>query len=187
MTWMRMRMIALAALLAVGCGTRPDPHPVVEAPPVPGKPPVDPADRETFEEAEEVDASVLALVTRAARVEIASIDPSADGDAPAGDALGGYPVIARAAVPKEKREALADLLEDLAKPDGPVAKCFDPHHAVHVEEGARVIDVVICFECMQLQIVEGKRTKRVTIDAAKRGDADALFASLGVKASAPTH
>ena len=37
------------------------------------------------------------------------------------------------------------------KKDHIVAMCFNPRHALHIEQSGRSIDLVICFECLQVQ------------------------------------
>ena len=38
-----------------------------------------------------------------------------------------------------------------ADDDGSLA-CFEPHHALHVAEGSRSFDLIICFTCESLEI-----------------------------------
>ena len=35
-----------------------------------------------------------------------------------------------------------------------VAMCFNPRHGIHVVRGETVHDLVICFECLQVEVFE---------------------------------
>ena len=38
-----------------------------------------------------------------------------------------------------------------------VALCFNPRHGIRVRQGDSVLDLVICFECLQVEVFEGEQ------------------------------
>ncbi len=105
-----------------------------------------------------------------------AIDPRGyDPDAPdAGDGrLRGYPIRARYALDAAARaELTAALLTSVAGGDDAsgAPACFDPHHAVHVELPDGALDLIICFECVQLEIVRpGEPDTFLLIDRSGEG------------------
>lgn len=78
----------------------------------------------------------------------------------------GYPVLGKVEIADadDRKKLVVALKEGLAQSDRSMAKCFWPRHAIRVVEKGRTIDYVICFECLQLEIREGrsKKTKPIT-------------------------
>ena len=64
----------------------------------------------------------------------------------------GFNILGRAQITdsSEQRALLRALAHGVRENDGPPAACFDPRHALHVDQGGRSIDLVICFECSQV-------------------------------------
>lgn len=50
----------------------------------------------------------------------------------------------------EQHVLLQELACGVRESRGDVFACFTPRHALHVEQGDRSIDLVICFECRQV-------------------------------------
>ena len=44
------------------------------------------------------------------------------------------------------------------------ADCFDPHHAVRFGTGSDQIDIIICFECSNVQVYFGEPTHKFHFD-----------------------
>jgi len=70
----------------------------------------------------------------------------------------GYPVLGKIEVKdlEKRKEIIATLKQGMARSDGKMAKCFWPRHAIRAVEKGRTIDCVICFECYQLEVHEGR-------------------------------
>ena len=49
----------------------------------------------------------------------------------------------------EQRALLRALADGMRENDSTAAACFDPRHALHIEQSGRSIDLVICFHCLQ--------------------------------------
>ena len=69
-----------------------------------------------------------------------------------------YPIVGKMVVPAKQRAAvLAQLYNGLTFPDNAgIPGCFNPHHALRAVKGKCVVDIVICFGCMQMQIYTEK-------------------------------
>ena len=67
------------------------------------------------------------------------------------DVLRGFPIRGRAVVDerKEAEELLRALIAGIRESDGTVASCFIPHHGLTIECGAKKMDLVICFTCLE--------------------------------------
>lgn len=112
-----------------------------------------------------VESPLWSVLGEADSWTILRIDPSpmdlyeVDGEAPPSDAaFHGYPELARTelADPDALRELLTGLEAGIAGNDSMVAACFNPRHGVIAESGGRRIDLLICFECLQIQVFDGE-------------------------------
>ena len=106
----------------------------------------------------EVPPFVLQTLQGSGTYELLSLDPNGLGkDQMSPDAFHGFRVLGRTTVTdKETRQALNDALQLGAKENqGAVAACFNPRHGLHVISRGQVVDLVICFECAQVQAYNG--------------------------------
>lgn len=68
---------------------------------------------------------------------------------------GEKPVVAAAVVAEgEPRRHLLGALYGAVAAGGPVAGCFTPHHLVIAEHGTTRVELVVCFECHALRVVQ---------------------------------
>ena len=51
----------------------------------------------------------------------------------------------------EQRALLQALAHGASENDDHAMACFNPRHALHVEQGGRSTDFTICFECLQVE------------------------------------
>ena len=51
----------------------------------------------------------------------------------------------------EQRGLLRALARGASENNDQVMACFNPRHALHVEQNGRSIDFAICFECLQVE------------------------------------
>ncbi|HEY6154721.1 MAG TPA: hypothetical protein VIW07_13355 [Candidatus Udaeobacter sp.] len=65
----------------------------------------------------------------------------------------GYDILGHAQITdaNEQRALLRALARGASQNDSTIAACFNPRHALHIEQGGRSIDFVICFECLQVR------------------------------------
>lgn len=113
-----------------------------------------------------IPAPVEAAFAKADEVTLLSLDPnSAYGRIPEGtpkdaeqfhkSVVLGKTVVADPAVQKTLFEALR---KGVNEHDGSVAGCFIPRHGLRIKTGDRTVDLVICFECMQVAVYENDKS-----------------------------
>ena len=123
-----------------------------------------------------------AALTKADQLELYSLDPSKE-DNKDKDAFHGYKVLGKTTVKADDaRKALADaVLKGVADSDGAIAKCFDPRHGVRAVYDGRTYDLVICFQCSQIEVFAGDKKLGVTPTAKTAEPAlDKLLKDAGV-------
>lgn len=65
----------------------------------------------------------------------------------------GYSVLGEAEIrdPKERVLLLRELYSGIEQAGGDVPKCFNPRHGIRAISGNETVDLVICFQCFQIQ------------------------------------
>jgi hypothetical protein len=65
----------------------------------------------------------------------------------------GFGILGKAEITdtNEQRALLRALARGASENDDHAAACFNPRHAVHVEQNGQSVDFTICFECLQVQ------------------------------------
>ncbi len=64
-----------------------------------------------------------------------------------------FPVLGRTTLdPKQTAEATRAFRKALADSRGWIASCFEPRHALRINERGHVYDYVLCYQCMQLDV-----------------------------------
>jgi hypothetical protein len=143
-------LLTFAAISVLGCGSLPD--------------------------------SAVAVLDGADAFQVLALDPYPGGEAPPPgvESFHGYQVLAKGDVADPKaRERIVDLVNAGVRKGGTQAKCFNPRHGVHAVRGGRSVDLVICYECSALEVVEdGHATTIPTGDV--QADLDAAFRAAGV-------
>jgi hypothetical protein len=64
--------------------------------------------------------------------------------------------------PKERAELLGALYKGISDSDGMVAMCFNPRHGIRATVGGETVDLVICFECLSIEIHARTNTSVLT-------------------------
>lgn len=57
--------------------------------------------------------------------------------------------------PAEQAKLISSIESSAKKSRGLVYMCFNPHHGIRSVRGTNLVDVVICFHCLSLQIYTG--------------------------------
>jgi hypothetical protein len=94
----------------------------------------------------------------AERFEFLSLNPKELWDQP-NAGFHGFQELGRQEITESQvRKNLADALYTAVNDyHGPAAGCFNPRHGIHLLYGGQTVDLVICFECYQVQCyVEGE-------------------------------
>ena len=43
----------------------------------------------------------------------------------------------------------------MSEQEGNVPACFRPRHGIHATRGQKVVDLLVCFECSQVEVYSG--------------------------------
>lgn len=91
------------------------------------------------------------LLRNADTLLVFSLEPVAGPSDPKG--FHGWPVLGQVAVDKEDREAFVEaVIDGAASNDSERALCFDPRHGIRAVSKTGTVDLVICFECSQVEV-----------------------------------
>jgi hypothetical protein len=109
-------------------------------------------------------ADALAVLENAKSFDLYSLDPDRLKGKPKND-FHGWRVLGKTAVADNTTRAgvLAALKKGIADSDGSVAGCFNPRHGIRASHNGTTVDLVICFQCLSLEVyVDGKRSSVLT-------------------------
>jgi hypothetical protein len=72
---------------------------------------------------------------------------------PAEEMFHGHRVLGKTEIRErvERAHLLRDLYKGIALAGPDVPKCFNPRHGIRATSGSDTVDLVICFECFQIQ------------------------------------
>lgn len=98
----------------------------------------------------EIPPAARAILEKADQIEVYSLDPNPSKDAK--EAFHQYPVLGKVVVKDDKtRKALvAALMEGARENEGYTKFCFDPRHGIRATVDGKSLDLVICFQCLQV-------------------------------------
>lgn len=99
------------------------------------------------------------LFDKAETLELYSLNPDlgpGEGGRPLTDGFHGWQVLGQTEVKEQAdRKRLADALRLAAEDNfGMAAACFNPRHGLRLKQGDATIDLVICFQCLQVLVYE---------------------------------
>jgi hypothetical protein len=99
------------------------------------------------------------------------------------DGFHGWRVLGKTEVKVGDRKKLVDALRLGAEDNfGLAAGCFIPRHGVRLTGGKKTVDLVICFQCLSVQVFEeGKATKGFLMTHEPQPAFDALLKAAGVE------
>ena len=100
---------------------------------------------------------ILHFLKNSEKFELLSLDPYKNKDLI--NDFHGYQVLGKVALNMETRNKL--IQELLKGMDGAksVADCFNPRHGIRANHKGKTIDLVICFECLQIYLYKGFSSK----------------------------
>src|SRR5262249_43121519 len=130
------------------------------------------------------------LLDKAETFELYSLNPDrrAAQNVEARDGFHGWRVLGKTEVKGEaERKRLTDALRLGAEDNfGMAAACFNPRHGLRLKGGDRTVDLVICFECLQVQVfVDGAGEKGFLTTGEPQKDFDAALKAAGVRLPKP--
>jgi hypothetical protein len=100
----------------------------------------------------EVPAATKAILEKAEQIEVYSLWPANDKEK-GKEFFHEYPILGKVVVKDAKtRKALIAAIEKGAKEnEGVAANCFMPRHGVRATAGGKTLELVICFQCLQVK------------------------------------
>ncbi|MGE0708022.1 MAG: hypothetical protein AB7N76_17570 [Planctomycetota bacterium] len=186
---MKRATISLCLLALVACAAPSEPAPGAKTPadsssPAPREPSVALGDVESSQRVLPVlPLQLQDLLLGADRLELLALICERDPD-PGEATLGDYPVRSRVELrsPRQRAEVLGAVYTGIAQ-GGPVAFCFEPHHALVATRGAERVELVICFTCAQVELRRDGETLR-TVATSDHGQ-ELLNRALGQPSTVP--
>ncbi|MDC0744471.1 hypothetical protein [Polyangium mundeleinium] len=125
--------------------------------------------------------ATVAVLEGADSFQVLALDPDHAGEPPPGvESFHGHQVLAKGDVADPKaRERIVGIVNAGVRKGGTQAKCFNPRHGVHAVREGHTVDLVICYECSALDVVEdGRSTTIPTGDV--QADLDEAFRAAGI-------
>jgi hypothetical protein len=97
----------------------------------------------------------MTAMQHAEHYELLSLDPK-HTTTPPPDNFHGWRILGRTMIGDQvTQKKLNDALRAGARENGNMAAgCFNPRHGIDVVSGDKTYDLVICFECLQVQVFE---------------------------------
>jgi hypothetical protein len=133
-------LIALSCLPAGACG---EPDPDFEA-------------RASLNEA--LVTTIFEVLAEPDELDLLTLAHRPFKDTPPERMFHGYPVLGRASITdRAQQRSLVGAFYQSAREGGGYMLCFMPHHALHAVRGDAVVDIVICFGCLQYVVYDGQR------------------------------
>lgn len=105
-------------------------------------------------------ADVQTVLDRCDEIELYSLDPAPniDKEKPK-DEFHGWKVLGKTTLKKGDRKAVLEALsKGIKESDGTVAACFNPRHGIKATHDGKTVELVICFECLSMQVHYGDKT-----------------------------
>ena len=127
--------------------------------------------RSQFREGNRLGPEAVEVLENGERFYLLSLDPtprkyyeSIKKDAPKGEDFHDYTTLGKLEITsREGRAVLLRALNDgISSSDGAIAACFNPRHGIRAELAGRTVDLVICFECLQIRVYAGARSTVTT-------------------------
>src|SRR5262245_16210456 len=110
------------------------------------------------QEKKELPAAVKEILEKAEQIELLSLDPKAKKENTE-NAFHSWKVLGKTTI-KEKEDrtkVLNAVHKGIADNKGLAALCFIPRHGLRASHGGKTAELIICFECLQIQVfLDGK-------------------------------
>src|ERR1700722_14232822 len=104
------------------------------------------------EKGDKIPTAARTILDKAESFELYSIDPVKPDKKPKDDFL-GWKVLGKTAVKDAdvRKKLIEALAAGAAENKGEVADCFNPRHGIRAKFDGKTVDLVICFECNQVE------------------------------------
>ena len=127
-------------------------------------------------------ADAETVLDKAEELELYSLDPT-ECDKKPKDGFHGWKVLGKTTLKKkeDRQKVLKAIRKGIADSDGSVAGCFNPRHGLKGKAGGKTVELVICYECLSLEVyVDGKRSSVLTARS-PQPELDKVLRGAGVK------
>jgi hypothetical protein len=118
--------------------------------------------------AESMPPDAREMLIKAENFDLYSLEPrAAQGETD----FHGWKVLGKTAVKEAdvRKKLITALEKGAAESDGSRPDCFNPRHGIRVSRGGKTMDLVICFECQQVEVYAGdERGKNFLISKSPR-------------------
>jgi hypothetical protein len=96
------------------------------------------------------------ILEKAKQLELFSLDPERQ-QKNRKDGYYGWNVLGKVAIKdmETRKKLVAAFVRGVKESDGTAAYCFNPRHGIRVTHEGKKVDFVICFECLQVQVIVG--------------------------------
>jgi hypothetical protein len=133
------------------------------------------------------------LLQKSESFELYSLEPARKSDQDGKgvedkDGFHGWRVLGKTELKdKADRKRLAEALRQGAEDNfGTQAKCFNPRHGIRLKGDGKVIDLVICFECLQVKVfVDGDSKDGFLTTGEPQQEFDAVLKAADIKLARP--
>ena len=143
--------------------------------------------RDSFDPSKNVLArATVSILEKPDSFVLLAIDPdqrrtAADSTNRPAEEFHGFGVLGKAELrdPRDRAELVASLRQGIADSDGKVAACFNPRHGIIARRGNESVELLICFECLSLQIF-GTETNELLTTGSPGKTFDAALTKAGL-------
>lgn len=136
----------------------------------------------------EMPGAAAFVLGRPERFEIFTVTPaplSAEDRAKDGPTrFHGYAIVGRAEVAdvSTRERVVATVYEGIRSNDGSIAACFNPRHGIRATREGKTVDLLICYECHQVQVhVPGENEQTLLTSAKVEAEINGLFGAAGLR------
>jgi hypothetical protein len=136
----------------------------------------------TADDTNRLSATANKILDEAVVLEFYSLDPAPQKEKPA-EEFHGWNVLGKTVIKNRATRAklLEALREGIADNTGISAACFNPRHGIRARAEGKTLDLVICFECLSIQVyLDGKRSSVLTADTPQE-TFDKILRAAGVR------
>ena len=133
---------------------------------------------------------VRAALEHADSLELLSLHPMINGarfaepERPTGESFYDHEILGRSTIEAaaERRAMIEAVYEGIVDSDGTVAACFDPRRGIRAVRGDSTVDLVICFECLQIAVyVDDEHRKGVLTTQHGKNILTSLLTQRGIR------
>ncbi len=130
------------------------------------------------------DADVTGILESPDTFEILALDPMPHELSPSeGEIFHGYRVLGQIELSSagERRQLLEAIYRGIHESEGMAAACFNPRHGIHAVRAQDTVDLVICFECLSMQVYGPSGRDSVLTHSSVEPSVSAIYRSNGLK------